>query len=231
MEESLGILAKYWEPGRVKTRLASDCGARVAALLHKAFLKCVLSRFSQVADHRVLAFAPAERGPEFGTIAGPAWSIVPQCDGDLGQRMGRLISDVFAAGSVRVVLLGADSPTLPRAFLDRAFELLRSHPVVLGPATDGGYYLLGMAPHAASLEREFRALFRDIPWGTDAVFAETIRRLETGGIPVALLPMWYDVDTRSDLDRLEAELRDARSGTELVVLRAALAMILGGNGP
>ena len=113
--------------------------------------------------------------------------------------MRRFFEDQFAAGAGRVVLIGSDSPTLPTEYIHRAFQALRDNAVVLGPAADGGYYLVGLKhPH--------RRLFEAIPWSTNAVMAATLERAREIGLPVSLLPTWYDIDDASSLALLEAEL-------------------------
>jgi rSAM/selenodomain-associated transferase 1 len=101
----------------------------------------------------------------------------------------------FAAGYGPIVIIGSDCPEVNPALLEEAFRQLASFPVVLGPATDGGYYLLGMNYLVESL-------FRDKPWSTPSVLAETVADLQRASIPYALLPVLSDVDEAADLDRL-----------------------------
>ncbi len=195
-----GILAKYWQPGAVKTRLATAIGDESASRLYRSFVESLLRRLDSTADQRVLAVTPAERMPEFQQLAGPAWTVVPQVGGDLGARLQAVFADQFRRGARRVVLIGSDSPTLPRAYVDDAFARLDEYPVVLGPADDGGYYLVGAADRIPPI-------FSKIEWSTSRVFAQTAERLRSAGCPFATLPLWYDVDDLAGLERLKTELR------------------------
>ena len=199
MIQQLGMFAKYWQPGMVKTRLAAAVGSSAAARLHRECVAALVARFGHAADRRVLYFTPSEQAPAFATLAGRQWEVAPQCQGDLGQRMLHFFAGAFAAGVDRVVLIGSDSPSLPASFLELAFERLSEVPVVLGPADDGGYYLIGLA-------REPPDIFRGIGWGTAAVWRQTVQRLQAAGVAYGELPPWYDVDTADDVRRLANEL-------------------------
>jgi len=133
--------------------------------------------------------------------------LVAQPRGGFGARLERALVAGLTRGR-RVVLVGADSPTLPPAIVRRAFARLARADVVLGPATDGGYYLIGA--RAALPE----PLFREMPWGTARVAEEALRRAAVAGLRVAVLPAWYDVDDAAGLCRLLADgagLRRARA--------------------
>jgi len=196
-----GIFAKYWQPGAVKTRLATTIGDCAASRLYRALLVCSLRRFSEVAERRVLAFTPADRRAEFQSLAGTAWRIEPQAAGDLGCRMERFFQSALDAGAERVVLIGSDSPTVPIGFVADAFERLRRSSVVLGPSDDGGYYLIGIAGAVPPV-------FEGIAWSSPHVWDETVALLEQADLDFAVLSPWYDVDDSAGLERLAEELRD-----------------------
>ena len=181
----LGIFAKLPAPGAVKTRLGGppQRGAEVA----RAFLLDVLERTGSIDAERIVVFAPADAREEMARLVGPGIALVPQSSGDLGERLGRFIGDRLDAGAGRVVVIGTDSPTLPAALIARAFEELAHADLVLGPATDGGYYLVGC--------RRRLPIFDGIAWSRDTVLAETVARLTDPRWSLALLPPWYDVDT------------------------------------
>ncbi len=215
----LGIFAKYWQAGAVKTRLAQSIGEESAAALHLTFLRTLLHRFAALPVSRVLSFSPLDRRAEFAGLAGSVWEIEPQSAGDLGQRMAAFFQAAFEQGCERVVLIGSDSPTLPVAYITQAFEHLATHPVVLGPSADGGYYLVG-ASHRVP------PIFSGVAWSTCEVWKQTLHLLEAAQIPVAELPPWYDVDDIEDLCRLAAALkRDAAE--DLRELAAAVNAALG----
>ncbi|SRR5579884_2337001 len=191
MARVLGLFAKWPRPGAVKTRLAAATSAAWAADVARAFLSDLVGRLREVGDRRVLAFAPHDAEPLFAEVVGRSFALVPQADGDLGQRLSSFLNDQFAAGAGSVVVLGTDSPTLPPSFIDQAFAALRDADVVLGPATDGGYYLIGCAGRVPPI-------FEGVAWGGPTVLAETVARLADPARRLALLPPWYDVDTLDD---------------------------------
>ena len=214
----LGIFAKYWQPGSVKTRLAAAIGAEQAARLQLEFLRTLLRRFAPISAARVLAYSPRQRESDFASLAGSVWEIAPQSSGDLGERMDSFFRSALACGYNQVVLIGSDSPTMPFQFIEQAFELLATHSVVLGPSDDGGYYLIGAS-------KDSPPTFIGIDWGTPRVYGQTLSRLVSAQIPVAQLPPWYDVDEIEDLQRISQELqgnRDAMFSELAVVVRDAL---------
>ncbi len=204
----LGVFARYWQPGEAKTRLARRIGEEPAAELHRQFVSCTLERFCHVAGQRLLAVTPAEamRRVVRECPAAQSWQIVAQGKGDLGERMRRFFQQSRAAAK-RVVLIGSDSPDLPPSIIGEAFAALLDAPVVLGPADDGGYYLIGIASRLPA--EELPILFDEMPWSSPTLLTETCRRLERRGIGSRLLPLWQDVDEWDDLlalrQRLESE--------------------------
>lgn len=200
MTTQLGIFAKHWQPGAVKTRLAASIGEKSAATLHRCFVQTLLSRFQHVADRQALWFTPADSAEEFCQLDLGHWTLEPQGFGDLGERMERYFSSaISAADSSRTVLIGSDSPDLPLEYVEQAFDKLREFPVVLGPAADGGYYLIGAS-------QTVPRIFDNIPWSTPDVWTQTISRLTAAEIPYHVLPGWYDVDDFTGLRRLETSL-------------------------
>jgi rSAM/selenodomain-associated transferase 1 len=193
MSRLLGLFAKWPEPGAVKTRLTKDSvfGAAVA----RAFLLDTVSRLRAVDAQRLLVYAPPDAAADFAQLVPEGFHFTPQTDGDLGRRLTRFFASHLNEGTTAVVAVGADSPTLPRNFVEQAFTELKHADVVLGPATDGGYCLIGCS-------RVIPSLFTDIPWGSSCVLVETIARLEDSGCRLALLPPWYDVDTLEGWDML-----------------------------
>lgn len=205
MNKVLAVFAKLPAPGRVKTRLAAATSDVLAAQVAASFLNDTLTRLNTTADERWLVHAPDDAvftecdGIEADSLTG--WQTTPQGPGDLGERMERFIRKCLSDGA-KVVVLGSDSPTVPIEYVERAFRLLDSADVVLGPATDGGYYLLGIA-------RRLPPIFDGIAWGTSAVLHETVARLDSSW-KLALLPPWYDVDTLDDWKMLVGHLAAAR---------------------
>jgi uncharacterized protein len=186
--EVLSLFAKWPHPGTVKTRLAAF-DPHIAAAIARAFLLDTMERFSNLDLCRVLAYTPAAALADFTELTQSRFTLVPQSEGDLGQRMQTLLHRELNAGAEAVVILGTDSPTLPVAYVEQAFaQLEQSADVVLGPALDGGYYLLGCGHRVPPI-------FDGITWSSPRVLAETIARLHDPSWRLALLPPWYDVDT------------------------------------
>ena len=201
--DCLGVFAKYWEPGQVKTRLASSLGAVKAARIYEAFVAATIARLSALEVKRVLAYSPdnAQTLAAFEAANIDGWSLVAQQEGDLGQRMSAFFEQQFQAGAERVVLLGTDSPNVLLVEVQEAFEHLKTADVVLGPTEDGGYYLVGAAGSVPPI-------FADIAWSTPQVLPATIEHLQKKNIRYAQLDPWYDVDELFDLHRLLDDLRD-----------------------
>ncbi|MCA9102403.1 MAG: TIGR04282 family arsenosugar biosynthesis glycosyltransferase [Planctomycetales bacterium] len=226
----LGVFAKYWQPGAVKTRLAASIGDHRAAELYRAFLTTTLVRLSPLGERRTLVFTPEQRCDDFAALASVVagrWQLRAQTGGDLGQRMSRFFADEFSGAAARVVLLGSDSPTLPLTHVQQAFERLEQHDVVLGPSDDGGYYLVGMRSYLP-------AIFSDIDWSSPRVWQQTLERGQALGVTLAQLPAWYDIDTLDELRRFAHESARAASGdvieqcAELARLRALARVACGG---
>lgn len=203
-------MARYPVAGRTKTRLVPALGAQGAAALYAAFLADLGRRLSRLRTGLYWAYTPA--AAPFARLGLPGEAF-PQASGDLGRRLYCVFQRLFAAGHSLVVVIGSDSPHLPVAYLVRAVERLGKADVVLGPADDGGYYLVGM--------RALNDLFHGIPWSTGTVLAETLRRAEATGLRVELLPRTFDVDEPADLPRLERAVRRRRE--DLRATREVLA--------
>lgn len=198
----LGVFAKWPQAGRVKTRLAAATSPNWAARVAAAFLADTIDRLADFPARRVLAFTPVDRAGECKQLSGERFELVPQAEGDFGRRMAEFFAARFREGAVRVVLLGTDSPTLPLDYVHRAMEMLADSDVVLGPATDGGYYLVGGTPRMPPI-------FNGITWGQADVFAETIARIPSTS-RLALLAPWYDVDTLNDWNMLRFHVAGLR---------------------
>jgi hypothetical protein len=134
----------------------------------------------------------------------PGFALLPQSEGGFGERLLRATQDLLAAGHRGAILVNSDSPTLPREILRRAADAAAAgNNVVLSPAHDGGYTLIGLSqPH--------RRLFEDIPWSTGEVFTLTVQRAKELGVPVVTVPGWYDVDDAESLRVLEDEMAGNR---------------------
>ena len=197
----LAMFAKYWDPGSVKTRLAATIGDVAASRIYFHCLDSLVHRFDNLAENRTLVFWPPDRAADFATVARGRWQLAPQAAGHLGRRMGQYFSTAFEQGATHVVLIGSDSPTVPGSWILRSWQMLQRVNVVLGPSTDGGYYLVGMSQFVP-------AIFDDIRWSTPHVLEDTKSRIAEEHLSYAELPTWYDIDEIDDLYRLRHELVD-----------------------
>jgi rSAM/selenodomain-associated transferase 1 len=200
--QSLGLFVRHPVPGKVKTRLATELGETLAAEIYSAFIADLADRFRGITAERILCFCPdsAESRQYFQSIAGKEYRLWLQPDADLGMRMQRFFEDHICGADRRAVIIGSDSPTVPRDYVEQAFAALRGADCVLGPATDGGFYLIGMRGRAWPV-------FSGIDWSTVRVLDQTVQRLRDCEARLALLPVWYDVDTRDDWQMLIGHVR------------------------
>jgi rSAM/selenodomain-associated transferase 1 len=195
----VGLFAKEPREGQVKTRLAEATSNAIAARIATAFLSDSIERLAVIKAHLVLAYAPITSHEFFSKAVAGRFDLVPQAEGDLGTRMALFFGRQFAEGAGRVVLVGADSPTLPLDFVEKAFSVLEISDLVIGPATDGGYYLIGCT-------RFIPELFGDISWSSSTVLRDTLRKSRDLGLRFSLLPPWYDVDTLDDWRMLQGHV-------------------------
>ncbi len=193
------LFTRYPEPGRTKTRLIPHLGPEGAAALQRAMTEHVLGKVTAAAQQLPLAIEVHFAG---GTEAqmqdwlGDRATYCPQGEGDLGARLGAAFKQNFAVGRAGAIAIGSDCPALGTAHLAAALKALQSADVVLGPATDGGYYLVG-------LRQPQPALFEAIAWGTGQVLAQTLAAATSHGLAVELLIPLTDIDRPEDLPQWE----------------------------
>jgi rSAM/selenodomain-associated transferase 1 len=211
LSTALIIFAKAPIPGQVKTRLCPPLTHDEAATLHGSFVLDTLERTKaavvrlKVPFDRYLACAPSSTLVFFKIMeARHAVKLIDQKGEDLGSRMHHAFETFFKQGYRHVLIVGTDVPSLPLGYYQQALELLEKYDLVLGPALDGGYYLIG-------LNQPTPTLFENMPWSTDRVLPLTRTTAETLGLSIALLPEWRDIDRLEDLQALiEASSLDAR---------------------
>ena len=206
---AVGIFCKTPAAGFSKTRLSPPLRPEECGVLSACFIRDLaatihsLSLEGEAAPYAV--YTPAGTEDRLRALLAPSFRLLLQCDGDFGMRLLRATADLLDAGHAGAILINADSPTLPASILRAAVRaLLRGDDrVVLGPAIDGGYTLIGLSrPHAR--------VFEDIPWSTPDVYRLTVERAAEIGVPVVTVPGWYDIDDRQTLRMLEAELAGER---------------------
>lgn len=216
-KEILAVFARAPVLGRVKTRLSPPLTADEALALHRALVEDTLEalgRLERPAMSRLLLLSePLKRATDLDVPR--EWSIGTQSSGQLGEKLASLFYTSFRRGVERVVVLGSDSPTLPLEAVGEAFERLASKDAVIGPAEDGGYYLLGTRVWIPEL-------FQNVAWGSSKVLEQTLSKLQRTGRSHDLLVPWYDVDRAEDLERLREEVFYLeRARPELVPRRVA----------
>ena len=200
----IAVMAKASLPGKTKTRLVPPLTFAEAAAFNTAFLKDVAAnmaaagRATPIAPY--MAFGPPGTEDFFTTVL-PSVGLIEAWHANFGDCLFAAIEALLARGHAGAVVLNSDSPTLPAALLAETARMLAQpgDRAVLGPARDGGYYLLGLkAPH--------RRLFEDVAWSTETVARQTRERAAEIGLAVHVLPEWYDVDDLDSLRMLRAEL-------------------------
>jgi len=196
-ETCILLFVKYPDKGKVKMRLSVDLNKDIVQELYRCFVQDTLATVKKIDSQLIICFLPAEAEKKFHKWLGSILLYLPQNGVDLGERMKNSFTDVFTKGFRRVVLIGSDSPDLPKKYIKQAFDILLTKDVVLGPTVDGGYYLIGF--HTNSFTP---SVFEDVPWGKQMVFQETMMKIMQTHHSVGLLPIWSDVDTITDLKYL-----------------------------
>jgi rSAM/selenodomain-associated transferase 1 len=201
---ALLVFAKTPKPGKVKTRLLPAVSPQVAAALHAACIADTLRLVREVRGCEVIVFAAGGRS-YFQKLAkkpgtGPRLRVLPQRGADLGARMENAFRKCFVLGHRQAVVIGTDTPWMGAERLRRAFAELKRSDVVLGPAEDGGYYLLGM-------RRMATAIFRGIPWSTGRVLELTLEAIARARLRKKLLRRDFDLDRPKDLERAAKMLK------------------------
>jgi rSAM/selenodomain-associated transferase 1 len=198
--------------GASKTRLTPPLTADEAAKLSACFLRDTCDNIASVcldeAAEGIAVYTPAGAEAFFNRLLPASYSTLGQRGGPFGERLFHAAEDLLASGYGSLCLIDSDSPTLPPAFLRAAVSALAApgDRLVLGPAADGGYYLIG-------LKNTHRRVFEDVDWSTSRVLAQTIARAKELKLPVTILPTWFDVDDASSLRHLCIELF-ARNGKQ-----------------
>ncbi|HAB16071.1 MAG TPA: TIGR04282 family arsenosugar biosynthesis glycosyltransferase [Verrucomicrobiota bacterium] len=194
-ENRLVVFLRAPRLGAVKTRLAAEIGAEAALAVYRFLVARTFDVLSGVANVE-LRFTPDDAEAEVASWRGETWRLIPQGDGSLGQRLERATAAAFASGLKRVVLIGTDCPELTLRDLEAAFEALVTNDLVIGPASDGGYWLIG-------LRQPCSAIFTDISWGSSEVLKETLTKARDAGLKYTCLRELGDVDTASDWQRYQ----------------------------
>ena len=200
----LAIFVRHPEPGKVKTRLARSRGGAFAAELYGCFVDDLLEALGPGKYRITLFFDPPEKGKEIRKRFGSGFEWFPQEGEGLGERMANAFRNAFSRGFSSCLLIGSDFPDLTAAVIDNAFAALeKGADAAIGPALDGGYYLIGFRS-----DRFLPALFEGMAWGKESVFEETWKQMNRLGYRIHLAPAWRDMDREEDLRELEVKHRD-----------------------
>ena len=211
VRDTIIVFAKLPKPGKVKTRLVGPLTAKEVAELHLACLRDTIALVSSLPSCRkwlMPAGTPSECSMLAKALRLPAeWRVAPQRGRDLGARLNQAFLEAFRDGARRIVVIGTDTPWMEKGRIRQAFARLREVDVVIGPATDGGYYLIGARRHVPML-------FAGIPWGTNRVFHATQLAISHAGLSYRQLRRDFDLDRPQDLERLRELIREGKCQTQ-----------------
>jgi rSAM/selenodomain-associated transferase 1 len=194
-ENCLIIFTRYPEVGTTKTRMIPVMGAEKAASLQRKMTEHTIQTNTLLSDQfpvKIMIFYTGGNLSLIKNWLGNQYDYVNQGSGDLGERLKSAFETVFEQGKGKVVIIGTDCPDITPIILKQGFDALNNHDLVLGPAKDGGYYLIG-------IKCLISELFQGISWGTETVFAETIKIGTQLGLKTAFLPELTDIDRPEDL--------------------------------
>lgn len=189
-KECILVYVKFPEKGKVKTRLARDIGNEQAIELYKCFILDIVETLSTLPQRACICYAPEESGRVFRDWLGDNFLYAPQQGENLGARMTHSFQQIFQQGFKKALLIGSDSPDLPEDIFIRAFKELETYDMVIGPASDGGYYISGFRENSFSPQ-----VLEGISWSTEVVFDQTCKNIEEEGLIYSKLPVWHDIDT------------------------------------
>jgi rSAM/selenodomain-associated transferase 1 len=199
------LFVKFPERGKVKSRLAQHMDGDAVLRLYECMVLDTIDMLKQAGEPFRIFFDPPEAHERMRQWLGQEYTYLPQTGEDLGERMEKAFGHVFSEGVDEALLIGSDIPELTDALVKEAFQSFATHDVVIGPANDGGYYLVGFKKSTFYPE-----IFYNMEWSTGMVFRQTVERFLNSSIVMHLLPECTDIDTREDL---EAVLSRAHSST------------------
>ena len=209
MNTCLIVFVKNPIPNQVKTRLLPVLTAEQAASLYSAFLTDWCDTLITLSDiDLIIAYTPPENQSDLKKLIGKLVTYIPQKGIDLGERLTNATKWGAENGYKKIIIVGSDSPTLPKSFITEAVTGLDKSDVVIGPSMDGGYYLIGFSTN--TLSKIVPSIFEEIAWSTAHVLQQTITHIQTNRVSLKLLPPWYDVDTPEDLELLRTHLQAIR---------------------
>ncbi len=209
--ETLLLFTRYPRHGLAKTRLIPALGAAGATSLQQRMTEqmfILAQALQKIRGLRVEVYYEGGSAKEVRRWVPPEYAVKKQSGGDLGKRMRHAVNTAFAGDAARTVIIGADCPFLTAKLLDEAFDRLRTHDAVIGPAHDGGYYLLGLC-------RPADILWENITWGGKSVLRQTLDKCKEHNITVAMLPSLPDIDRPEDLALLATHFPELLTGIDI----------------
>lgn len=205
MNNYLIVFAKEPKEGKVKTRLLRSLSKVRCLGLYRAFVKDTLDLARKITSaEKILAYEAWGNQPRYLRRIAADFTFYRQSGRGLGQRMNNAFKVAHKSGAKKIIIIGSDAPNLPPKFLREAFAALKYQDVVIGPADDGGYYLIGLKEPCAEL-------FKNVPWSSAQTLKNTLKNTTALKKKVIVLDKWYDVDSVESLSRLKADLRKLKS--------------------
>ena len=212
-QKALILFTRYPQAGKVKTRLIKCLGPTGAAELHRRMTEQVIRNIEPAVQRNKVQLQIYSCGgteEEMQSWLGTDFLLTQQQGNDLGERMLHAFVRTWRQGAERVLLIGSDCPGIESSIIESGLKNLAGHDLVLGPAADGGYYLIGlragvranMQADAQQCRQHYNSLFRNIDWGSGQVLQQTVRQAEKAGLSFALLPELHDIDRPEDLVHL-----------------------------
>lgn len=199
MKRYLIVFAKEPEIGKVKTRLSTHLSKTDCIKLYKAFLKYTIELARNIkCNQRIVAYDSGDRSPDYLKKIATDFKFCKQEGKNLGERMYNAFVYAKDKKAEKTIIIGSDSPNLPSGIIKNAFQKLDRYDLVLGPAYDGGYYLIG-------LKEPYKKIFEGIKWSSNTVFARTLKKAKKLKKKIAVLDFWYDIDMPKDLQYLEGK--------------------------
>ncbi|MHC4871314.1 MAG: TIGR04283 family arsenosugar biosynthesis glycosyltransferase [Planctomycetota bacterium] len=216
LNRHLIIFTKWPEPDKVKTRLIPKLGSKGAALFHDKLTTYTCSTSLKLSDTQISVYYSGCSESEAANWLGSDFSYTQQSAGDLGCKMLSAFNQSFQSGFESTIIIGTDSPEITPDLLDIAFNCLELSDLVVGPALDGGYYLIGM-------KNSHKSLFENIEWSTENVLSQTIEKTEAENLDFSFLPHLSDIDTPDDLyiwDKVSSDSQEKPKSRISVIIPA-----------
>jgi rSAM/selenodomain-associated transferase 1 len=202
--KTIVIMTKVPLAGTVKTRLQPRFTPEQSADLAECFLRDTIAKVKDSKFKLIIAYAPAGKSAFFDKYSLSDAVLTGQKGANLGEKIYHAFEFAFSGNSDSVVMIGTDSPTFPKNFIEQAFEKLEKSDAVLGGTADGGFYLIGLR----TLRRE---IFENVAWSSAKTFEQTAQNIKNVNLTLSEVPVWYDVDTPEDLEKLASEFQENKN--------------------